>query len=42
MPGADSESDAVVVLSGDGRMLGVGLPDETGGLRPKVVFEARG
>ena len=42
MPGADSESDAVVVLSDDGRMLGVGLPDETGGLRPKVVFEARG
>ena len=41
-PGADEESDAVVVLSEGGRMLGLGVPDDAGGLRPKVVFEARG
>ena len=41
-PGADQESDAVVVLSEEGRMLGLGVPDGTGGLQPKVVFEARG
>lgn len=41
-PGADVESDAVVVLSDGGRMLGLGVPDGAGGLRPKVVFEARG
>ena len=38
----DEESDAVVVLSEEGRMLGLGVPDGTGGLQPKVVFEARG
>ena len=41
-PGIDVESDAVVVLSDCGRMLGLGVPDEAGGLRPKVVFEAKG
>ena len=41
-PGLQVESEAVVVLNECGRMLGVGLPDEAGGLRPKVVFEARG
>ena len=41
-PGADQESDAVVVLSEGERMLGLGVPDGTGGLQPKVVFEARG
>ena len=41
-PGVDVESDAVVVLSDCGRMLGLGVPDEAGGLRPKVVFEAKG
>lgn len=35
-------ADAVVVLSEGGRMLGLGLPDSDGGLKPKVVFEARG
>ena len=35
-------ADAVVVLSEAGRMLGLGLQDGDGGLKPKVVFEARG
>ena len=35
-------ADAVVVLSEGGRMLGLGLPDAEGGVKPKVVFEARG
>ena len=35
-------ADAVLVLSEEGRMLGLGRPDGDGGLKPKVVFEARG
>lgn len=32
----------VVVLDGKGRMIGLGLHEEPGSLRPKVVFDARG
>ena len=41
-PGVDGSADAVIVLSESGRMLGLGLPDAEGGVKPKVVFEARG
>ena len=41
-PDGTPPADAVVVLSEEGRMLGLGLPDGDGGLKPKVVFEARG
>ena len=40
--GITGTADAVVVLSEGGRMLGLGLPDAEGGVKPKVVFEARG
>ena len=39
--GITGTADAVVVLSEGGRMLGLGLPDAEGGVKPKVVFEAR-
>ena len=35
-------ASAVVVMSENGRMLGLGLPDAERGIRPKVVFEAKG
>jgi tRNA pseudouridine55 synthase len=41
-PGIAGTADAVVVLSESGRMLGLGVPDAEGGVKPKVVFEARG
>ena len=41
-PDGTPPADAVVVLSEEGRMLGLGRPDGDGGLKPKVVFEARG
>ncbi len=41
-PNGTAQADAVVVLSETGRMLGLGLPDGEGGVKPKVVFEARG
>ena len=41
-PGIGESAEAVVMLSESGRMLGLGVPDEEDGLRPKVVFEARG
>ena len=41
-PHGTPPADAVVVLSEAGRMLGLGLQDGDGGLKPKVVFEARG
>ena len=41
-PGIEETAEAVVMLSDSGRMLGLGVPDEEDGLRPKVVFEARG
>ncbi|QNI56063.1 tRNA pseudouridine(55) synthase [Synechococcus sp. BIOS-E4-1] len=41
-PGISGAADAVVVLSDGGRMLGLGVPDGEDGLKPKVVFEARG
>ena len=40
--GISGTADAVVVLSEGGRMLGLGVPDAEDGLKPKVVFEARG
>ena len=41
-PGIEETAEAVVMLSDSGRMLGLGVPDEEDGLRPKLVFEARG
>jgi len=41
-PGIGESAEAVVMLSESGRMLGLGVPDEEDGLRPKLVFEARG
>lgn len=41
-PGINGSAEAVIVLSDSGRMLGLGLPDAEDGIRPKVVFEARG
>lgn len=41
-PHGTPPADAVVVISEGGRMLGLGLLDCEGGLKPKVVFEARG
>ncbi len=41
-PGISGTADAVVILSEGGRMLGLGVPDAEDGLKPKVVFEARG
>ena len=40
-PGIEESAEAVVVLSDSGRMLGLGVPDEENGVKPKVVFEAR-
>ncbi len=41
-PGIAGTADAVVVLCESGRKLGLGVPDAEGGVKPKVVFEARG
>ena len=41
-PGIGESAEAVVMLSESGRMLGLGVPDEEDGLRPKLVFEAKG
>jgi len=41
-PGISCAADAVIVLSEGGRMLGLGVPDAEDGVKPKVVFEARG
>jgi len=41
-PGISGTADAVVLLGEGGRMLGIGVPDAEDGLKPKVVFEARG
>ena len=41
-PGSTEVASAVVVMSENGRMLGLGLPDAERGIRPKVVFEAKG
>tara|TARA_Y100001978_G_scaffold7701_1_gene6484 strand:- start:7155 stop:8045 length:891 start_codon:yes stop_codon:yes gene_type:complete len=40
-PGIEESAEAVVMLSDSGRMLGLGVPDEENGVKPKVVFEAR-